>query len=78
MFNFFFRLLLTREDLTIHHMAMEVLKHVIKAAQEKLDIEKKNKLRGKFLTEFLLSNVYYSEVFVRLVSNIEVEKFFVE
>ncbi|KAL0275721.1 UNVERIFIED_CONTAM: hypothetical protein PYX00_003499 [Menopon gallinae] len=43
--NVLHRLLLTQEDVEIQQMAMEVLKHVIKAAQERLDLEKKSKAK---------------------------------
>lgn len=42
--NVLHRLILTKDDHTCQLLCMEVLKQVVKAAQEKLDIEKRNKL----------------------------------
>lgn len=44
--HFFFRLLLTRESVEAQQLVMDVLKQVMKAAQEQLDSIKKKKLRG--------------------------------
>lgn len=42
----FLRMVLTRESLQVHKMAMRVLKLVTTAAQEKLSADKREKLRG--------------------------------
>lgn len=53
--SLFQRLLLTRENYVIQMIVMEVLKQVMKAAQEDLATEKRLKLKGvrKFPTLFL-------------------------
>ncbi|XP_044256431.1 HEAT repeat-containing protein 5B isoform X4 [Tribolium madens] len=48
--NVLHRLILTRDNHTCQLLCMEVLKQVIKAAQEKLDREKKNKLNEQDTT----------------------------
>lgn len=53
---FFVRLLLTRELATTQTYVMNVIRQVLKAAQEHLELDRKEKAKGEYLLHACISN----------------------
>lgn len=63
---FYCRMLLTRESFVIQMIVMEVLKQIMKAAQEDLTERKKSKFEGKKLLSYIFRKIKYTNMYIIL------------
>lgn len=59
-------MLLTRESFVIQMIVMEVLKQIMKAAQEDLTERKKSKLEGKQILSYMFRKIKYTNMYIIL------------
>lgn len=59
-------MLLTRESFVIQMIVMEVLKQIMKAAQEDLTERKKSKLEGKQILSYIFRKIKYINMYIIL------------
>lgn len=59
-------MLLTRESFVIQMIVMEVLKQIMKAAQEDLTERKKSKLEGKQILSYIFRKIKYTNIYIIL------------
>lgn len=59
-------MLLTRESFVIQMIVMEVLKQIMKAAQEDLTERKKSKLEGKKILSYIFRKIKYTNMYIIL------------